>query len=488
MTTSNTNSDTVTEIPLVLPAQSKAGISPDLFRQCLMDNLRDGIVFVDSNCRIMVWSQTVEVMTGLSTAKVEGVSLCPSLLGLTDENGNEIPDDENPLLTCFRSRKKINGNFRLVGRSGREVKVELTILPVMAECETLQGAVVLVHDSSVQIDLQRQLRDLYEFSMLDPLTQVANRAEFERVMDEYVRAGNSSDFKFSLIVCDIDYFKQINDNYNHHIGDQALISFASLLKKFVRSHDVVARYGGEEFVILCANCDLSSAMQRAEEIRVTLTRTPQQMLDGKCITASFGVSQYSAGDTATDFFVQADTALLRAKELGRNRVVSSSDSELEEDWAGSETSELTSLAGVKWRKLKGQPLFSDEYGTSTPIPILIEKLRCYIIETDSEIKRCNTDFATLVIECEDQNNFSRKGTFIVDVEFKSKKTEGENRSFGVRKKTFIRITVREGKKKWFSTNATDLAPQVVSDLRRYLMINDDASRLQIQPATKHMER
>jgi diguanylate cyclase (GGDEF)-like protein/PAS domain S-box-containing protein len=468
---------------MVIPANPEAPkLAPNLFRQCLLDNLRDGVIFVDARCRILVWSQSVEVMTGISSSRVDGVELTPALLGLNDCQGNPVL--ENPLIECFEEKRKTSKDFKLIGRSGREVKVEMSFSPVMGSDRSIQGAVILVHDSSVQLDLKRQLQDLYEFSMLDPLTQVANRAEFERVLDEFVRLRNTSDFQCSLIVCDIDFFKQVNDNYNHHIGDQALVSFAGLLKKFVRARDVVARYGGEEFVILCANCDRASAVQRAEEIRLTLTKTPQQMLDGKCITASFGVSELLAGDTATNFFIRADTALLRAKELGRNRVVEA-DAASQNGETEMKSAEITSLAGVTWRKAKGQSLLCEEYGTTTPLAVLVEKLRGYILDTEAEIRRVSPDFASLIVEAEDPDNFSRKGTFVVDIEFKERETEGEEQTFGRRKKSFIRITVREGKRKWFSTNARELAPVVVSELRRYLMINDEASKLKVTPvATK----
>lgn len=464
---------------LFLPEQktSESGTGVQhLFREILLDNVRDGVIFVNEKRLIQSWNQTIEVMTGMSASKVDGMELTPMLLGLLDHNGTPVKID--PLKDALTAGKRKTGDFRLVGRSGREMKVEITFAPVVSSNNRTLGAVVLIHDSSVQLDLQRQLRDLYEFSMLDPLTQVANRAEFERVLDEYVRLRNSSDFECSLIICDIDFFKQINDNYNHHIGDQALVSFAGLLKKFVRAQDVVARYGGEEFVILCAKCDRASAVQRAEEIRITLTKTPQQMLDGKCITASFGVSELQRGDTATDFFVRADTALIRAKELGRNRVVEANRTSGGPDLTAKEQ---TSLAGVGWRKLKGHTISNDEYQTTTPLSVLIEKLRGYIVENEAEIRRVETDFASLIVEAEDPKDYSRKGSFVVDVELKERDSEESN--FGRRKKTYIRITLREGKRKWFATNATELAPMVVSELRRYLMINDDASRLKVNHAT-----
>lgn len=445
--------------------------------------MQDGAIFVDYHSRILVWSQTVEVMTGMSSGKVDGATLTPAMLGLSSERGVKIADDQCPIKACLKSRTTETKNYKLFGRSGRELKVELTIAPVAEADGTLHGAVILVHDASVQLDLQRQLKDLYAFSMLDPLTQVANRAEFERVLDEFVRLRNSTDFRCSLIVCDIDFFKSINDNYNHHIGDQALVSFAGLLKKFVRQEDLVSRYGGEEFVILCANCGVEDAVQRAEEIRITLTKTPQQMLNGKCITASFGVSELLHGDQGVDFFVRADTALLRAKELGRNCVVEASATS-----SGAaptlRSAKQRPPSGANWRKLKGQVLISEEYKTPTPLLVLVEKLRGYIIETEAEVRRADSDFASLIVEIEDEQNYSKKGKFIVNVELQELENQPTS-SVGPRTMTFIRITIREGKRKWFAVNSLELAPQVVKDLRTFLMLNDHDINPKIAPqATK----
>ncbi len=207
----------------------------DVFLHTLVNTMRDGVIFTNASGQIRFWSQSTEVMTGMSCGRVVEQPMTPSLLSMSDMRGREIPDDECPLQQCLSTGKKKSGEYKIVGRSGRESKIEMTFAPVKHPNGTVQGAIVLLHDSSVQLDLKRQLQDLYAFSMLDPLTQVANRAEFERVLDEYVRAHQTSDFTCSIIVCDIDFFKSINDNYNHHIGDQALVSFAGLLKNFVRA-------------------------------------------------------------------------------------------------------------------------------------------------------------------------------------------------------------------------------------------------------------
>lgn len=460
----------------------------NLFSQTLLDSLRDGVVFVDHSGQIQLWSQAVEIMTGMSASHLVGMQLAPSLLNLSDVNGITINHAQCPLQHCLQTGKKHRGEYRIVGRSGRETKIEMTFAPVKNAQNQVEGAVVLLHDSSVQMDLKRQLKDLYEFSMLDPLTQVANRAEFERVLDQYVRANHLSDFKCSLIICDIDFFKSINDKYNHHIGDQALVSFAGLLKKFVRNQDIVARYGGEEFVILCGDCDRESAMQRAEEIRVTLTKTPQQMLDGKCITASFGVAELRKFDSATEFFVRADTALLKAKELGRNRVVVASDNGIGED-PEMKAAVVSSLSGVQWRNFKSHALICEEFVTSTPMAVLVEKLRGYIVESDADIRRVEPDYANLLIQLEDERNPLRKANFIVDIEFQEHQTVADQvQLIGKRTKTFIRVNIREGKKKWFSMNANDLAPIALREIRRYLMISEDSCRLQVNPAVTKSNR
>jgi diguanylate cyclase (GGDEF)-like protein len=132
----------------------------------------------------------------------------------------------------------------------------------------------------------------------DPLTRVANRAEFNRVHAMFVAAHLERELPCSLIICDIDHFKQVNDNFGHPAGDEVLKSFARLLKSSCRPGDLAARYGGEEFVMLCADCNASTAARRAEEIRKLLTQIAHPALDSKRITASFGVTEIQRGKTA----------------------------------------------------------------------------------------------------------------------------------------------------------------------------------------------
>ena len=456
----------------------------ELFNCKLLRNLRSGVVFVDHQRRVQLWSKGAEKMTGIVSDAVIERPLYPQTFNLRFEDGTGVPLSKCPIVQCLETMENVTADYRTLNAENQEVKIEVAITPVIDNDRFLNGAILIFNDHTVEIDLQRQLKDLYEFSVLDPLTQVANRAEFERVLEEYVRAFNQSEsFHCSIIICDIDFFKSINDNFGHAIGDQALVAFSEMLRKYVRSQDLVARYGGEEFVILCADCDTDAALQRAEEIRIGLFKTPQKMLDGKSISASFGVSELRKGDTAMEFFVRADTALLKAKELGRNRVVIADQREANRHV---NITEEDSISGMQWRQQRREhtALICEEFKTSTPVPVLVEKLRGFIIEKDAWLQRVDQEFLSMEVDFEAPQDYSRKGNFTMNIEFKeADESEGGRTS----KKTFIRVTIFPGrKKKWFSTNHTDVAPHLLSDLRSYLMINDEASHLSVKMATENV--
>ena len=459
----------------------------ELFHTCMLEHLFDGIIFVDHQSRVKMWSRGAEKMTGIIPSVVLERPLFPQTINLRDTNDNKIELAACPVAESLRSLTIVRGEYKIANNSQHGLKVELMVIPVIDQDRFVNGAVVMFHDRSAQVDLQRQLKDLYEFSVLDPLTQVANRAEFERVQQEYVLAfQQSKNFKCSIIICDIDYFKSINDKFGHTVGDQALVSFAQMLKRFVRSQDFVARYGGEEFVILCADCDTSAAVQRAEEIRMALYKTAQPMLEGKSISASFGVSELRDGDTAMDFFIRADTALLKAKESGRNRVVAGDGSNVLSE--KSDETEL-SASGIHWqqRRRENSSILCEEFQTQTPVQVLVEKLRGYIIEKDASLQRVEPEFVSMEVVFESPSDYTRKGTFTLNIEFNENEAPRQVDGSATKKLNYIRVTIYSGRmRKWFSTNHLDLAPQLLAELRSYLMISDKASRVSIDLATENV--
>src|SRR5262249_3585831 len=153
------------------------------------------------------------------------------------------------------------------------------------------------HDASSEISLEQRCQSLADKATRDPLTQVANRAEFDRMHAMFVTAHQQQQAPCSLLMCDLDRFKTVNDSYGHQAGDEAIKSLAALLKGSCHPVDFVARYCGEEFVMLLADYDNTSACRRAEQVRIALSQLPQPRMNGRAITVSFGATEIQPGDT-----------------------------------------------------------------------------------------------------------------------------------------------------------------------------------------------
>ena len=168
--------------------------------------------------------------------------------------------------------------------------------------------------------MEATLRQEQALASTDPLTGVANRLVFEQHIAEACLRAARSDAKSSLLVLDIDRFKQINDNFGHAAGDRALRIVAEQLRAGLRSDDLLARYGGEEFVVILAGVGAEAALRAAESLR---RRIESLGFHGQQrpvrITLSCGVTVLRADDTPESAFERADSALYKAKRGGRNR-------------------------------------------------------------------------------------------------------------------------------------------------------------------------
>ncbi len=165
--------------------------------------------------------------------------------------------------------------------------------------------------------LQAQLAQMERLAYLDPLTGKPNRRALESSLAQAFAAGERYGNPFSLILVDIDRFKQVNDVHGHEAGDKVLIKVADLAATFVRDTDLFGRWGGEEFLILASHTGLEGASVLAERLRRQVADYPFE-IGG--ITASFGVASYQAGDTPNTLIRRADEALYASKTGGRNRV------------------------------------------------------------------------------------------------------------------------------------------------------------------------
>lgn len=169
----------------------------------------------------------------------------------------------------------------------------------------------------------RDLEYTYALATTDGLTELYNHRYFQEHMLLGIETGKRYDRPFSLIMIDIDFFKKFNDTYGHQSGDAVLRQVAQILKKNVRSSDIVCRYGGEEMSIILTNTDNESALFTAEKICKAVSEHPLKLVNGNDVqvTISLGVATFPQdGQTPQEMIKYADDCLYIAKENGRNQV------------------------------------------------------------------------------------------------------------------------------------------------------------------------
>ncbi|MCJ8207940.1 diguanylate cyclase [Pseudomonas sp. RGM2987] len=175
-------------------------------------------------------------------------------------------------------------------------------------------------------ELEKANRQLYELSTTDGLTGIANRRYFDEALVNEWRRGLRAETVLSLMLIDVDYFKKYNDHYGHQAGDDCLRSVAQTLKAYAqRAGDLVARYGGEEFVLITTTASTEKALEHAQAACQAMAKLalPHAMSPMGVVTVSVGLSvmALTKEGTADELLRQADLALYRAKEQGRNQVV-----------------------------------------------------------------------------------------------------------------------------------------------------------------------
>lgn len=184
-----------------------------------------------------------------------------------------------------------------------------------------------IDSSSKEIaSLRTNLDHVRREALTDALTGIANRKLFDFQLVEAARVAIDGEVPLSLLICDIDHFKQFNDSWGHQLGDLVLKLVAKVLAEGLKGRDLPARYGGEEFAVILPGTALDGAVAVADQLRRTLqSRKLVKKASGEDmgrISMSIGVSAYRPGEPLSRFIERADKALYTAKRHGRNRVVS----------------------------------------------------------------------------------------------------------------------------------------------------------------------
>ena len=282
-------------------------ISP-IARDLLVERMQEGVIVLDSRKRIVDFNPAAREILALSDTNSLGKFI-----------GSELPAF-HPFVIQLAQSPNARAELSL-DVLGMPTRLELTATPIYHILGLLSGHLVILRDITEQRRIEEKLQQL---ALTDSLTGCLNRrAFFELAPLEFERSRRYK-HPFSLILLDVDNFKKINDTYGHLIGDQVLEGMAYACQQSLRDTDKLARYGGEEFVVMLPETDPEGARLAAERMRQIIETFAVNSTQGSVqITVSLGVTTFEPGQIQSSLdrlLGQADQALYRAKQTGRNRI------------------------------------------------------------------------------------------------------------------------------------------------------------------------
>lgn len=244
----------------------------------------------------------------------------------------ELFDDIRRLLKVVSEHDRgISERQERLGRLAEaplEEEIKEVLFKIMGEVEELKNInnkfITKLEEQKEEIQkLRKELRKVKEEANIDPLTGLRNRRSFERALSEFFRDFKKFGYPFSVIMIDLDNFKQINDTYGHLAGDKVLREVGNILRNYLRAKDVVARTGGEEFTIILPGITKDEAVLVAERLRKVIANHTIEHEDKKIsVTASFGVAEMREGlENPEDLIREVDERLYEAKRTGKDKVV-----------------------------------------------------------------------------------------------------------------------------------------------------------------------
>jgi diguanylate cyclase len=293
----------------------------------IFETVNLGLVIIDCDLKVRNWNRWLALQSGMSEESVVGSQLF-----------SLFPNLDNPffLRNCksvmkfgsfaFFSQKLHGHLFPFPPPHSHKSRFDFmqqscTMGPIRNDNGIIEAIFIIIQDVT---ELTLYEKKLLEMNMKDGLTGIFNRRYLDKRLEEEFQRARRYGRVLSLIVCDIDYFKKVNDNYGHQCGDLILKNVVEKIASSIRKTDCLGRYGGEEFCCILPETGLECALQLAERFR-EMIQSMESILNDQTVrvTISLGVAQLAEGMASErDLFSRADVALYEAKRTGRNRVVS----------------------------------------------------------------------------------------------------------------------------------------------------------------------
>ncbi|MGD0893473.1 MAG: sensor domain-containing diguanylate cyclase [Terracidiphilus sp.] len=293
---------------------------PGFYKE-LIDQMSDGVYFVDRERRIHYWNEGACRLTGYSSEELTGRYCQDNILCHVDEQGRKLCIDGCPLLASIEDGSTHEARLFLRHKQGRRVPVLVQVQPLRTADGAIAGAIEIFRDDSAQYEARRKLEAMKRLAFLDHLTQMPNRRFLEMSLRTAMNEYQVHKDAFGVLMIDLDEFKAINDSFGHSFGDYALQQAGRTLTGTLRPTDVVGRWGGDEFLAIVYNVKSENLAELARRCAVLMGQT--SVLDAEdrrvSLSISVGAALVRPGDTCEALIERADELMYKSRTVGRGR-------------------------------------------------------------------------------------------------------------------------------------------------------------------------
>ena len=288
----------------------------------IINNLQDGVYFVDSSRTIRFWNKAAEKITGYTSQEIVGKSCQLSGLNHIDEEGRPLCQVGCPLFATIIDGKQRNELVFVRHKNGYRIPLQVNIMPMHENGETIGAIEIFTPSSPTQYE-DNLVENLSGIAMHDELTGLPNRRYLESFLNYKLDEFKRFNKLFAVVFADIDNFSEFNNTYGHDVGDHVLKNISTSIRQNTRKNDLIGRWGGEEFLgVLTVNTDYDGTIL-AEKIRQLVDNTEvQHKGEVLNVSISVGVTTVKKEDDAETIIKRADDLMYQSKASGKNRVTS----------------------------------------------------------------------------------------------------------------------------------------------------------------------
>jgi diguanylate cyclase (GGDEF)-like protein/PAS domain S-box-containing protein len=288
----------------------------------VINNLCDGVYYVDMERRITFWNSAAEKISGYTSEEIVGRFCHENLLSHIDKDGKALCLLGCPLYATLIDGKQRNHEVFLRHKAGHRLPVLVNIFP-MKEKDEITGAIEIFTRNSPIVYDDHLIEDLSNLAMHDPLTGLSNRRKTENYLEFKFTELKRFHHKFCVTFLDIDNFSKFNNTCGHDVGDEVLKLVSKSMSRAARRSDLIGRWGGEEFICVSEIREDFETLIIAEKIRMLIANSLlEHNGEQLSVTASLGTTIARDNDTVESIVHRADELMYKSKVKGKNCITS----------------------------------------------------------------------------------------------------------------------------------------------------------------------